>query len=354
MTVNVSRNWRPIVGALAIGAFAFGLSLQGAPASDDGTVRLERVDRPSATAAVPSSVPVMELELRAAEPRNVVDTPSRTDADLPRIRSMSSVPVSVGQGGVADVAGIVPEHGACTCDDDCDPTLDLEGGCQQLQCVRECSGGTNAGDFCLVPGDCPGGACASAFCEYMHRATNSLCDKDGDWCTLDRCVKAGNPAVSTCQPQCNGACAAGTHLVPCQKVCEGGTQTGHWCDYPSDCPGGDCVAIDDGFCNSAGKYCWVSNNGLVTGAEVGRCCREAGVYCNHQTVASCAATLCDGDLAACTIDANCVGHGGNQVCMDAGSWVRIGNPDDRDHCMCPAYSSGVAPAGTDVTEVFRV
>ena len=37
MNGKCNRGWRAIVGALAIGMVAFGLSLQGAPASDSTT-----------------------------------------------------------------------------------------------------------------------------------------------------------------------------------------------------------------------------------------------------------------------------------------------------------------------------
>jgi cysteine-rich repeat protein len=47
----------------------------------------------------------------------------------------------------------------CTIDANCPPGDTCETGCGCAACQQVCVGGSSAGNFCLVPADCPGGSC---------------------------------------------------------------------------------------------------------------------------------------------------------------------------------------------------
>jgi hypothetical protein len=108
--------------------------------------------------------------------------------------------------------------------------------------VLLCSGGTNAGQRCAIPTDCPGGTCAATFHECVGGASAGLpCQ------CVDGTDAAGQPCAS--DDECGGGVCGGA-------ACVGGTAAGQACSGDAECPGGECghglFAFDDRLFDQTG------------------------------------------------------------------------------------------------------
>ena len=151
---------------------------------------------------------------------------------------------------------------------------------------------------CAVPvNQCTRANCLNGECREIPRPNNAWCDLDATWCTQDRCDGGGT-------------CKAGT-LSRCVHECdEDSNNTGDTCSAAGSCTPGVCVPV--GVCNEGAQRCELD-------PDVGRCCK--GLTCSYEGQAA-----CEGD---------------------SGLWLRLADTDDtNDSCICPTYSSGIAPRGT--------
>ncbi len=309
MRGKIVRGWRPVVGVVALGIFAFGWSLQGMA----GVVDSEPVA--SNHMAVPLAADVSAVA--AFEEVDIPDawdvphfTPSREirlDVDVPMLR------FPPGREPVGRAFGSRDDE--CTCDLDCadgDPcTADTcewnsvteEGTCHsntEDAEGRQCDDG-DAGLFCNTggcdnAGNCVedgGGSPCDADDEYCDEA-NSECDwaycvlgapyppcDDGFWCNgteacdvNDQCPDADNP----CDPgyACDGteetctefasSCCDPTHVVDCAlinyDVCDGG-RVWSWIDSDS-C---QCPEVSQGVMEGAGLDVLVGIHPAILGEE---------------------------------------------------------------------------------------
>ena len=330
MSANTYRGWCPVLGALAIGLLAFGLSLSGAPAADEPvgggdkaealstTLTTAPVDPSEGTPTAMASGPLAAFY--CGDGKNEVKPNLLEYGDNVRVaRIVSAVPVSGGTLGRARAGGSrVGEP--CDCDDDC-----------YEMSMRACDGGDNDGQGCEDDNDCPGGGtCADLddangcripqcvvdpdtgvpSCQLEDGFINARCDLDGLWCTIDLCKVDAQTNDIFCEAQEDGSQGP---LSPCAKACVGGTRDGMWCYRASDCPNGTCQIKNNVTCDETHDYC------ARTDAN-GRCCTDSGGNgwpdeCTENTEAACVAS--------------------------GGLWLRGQDPDDP--CICPVYSSGVAP-----------
>ena len=305
MNGKCNRGWRTIVGALAIGMVAFGLSLQGAPASDGTTAPPEggKVEPVVGTASdllvSTAAAPAEGVLPGAAEPESAMSrafAAPRTGDDELRFARLKSM--DLGSGAGRDTWHDIPctaaasEGDTCDCDSDC-CNLTTADGCKRGEC-RENPDTT--GDPYI--------------CEIVDALQNARCDGDVDWCTEEWCDGFG-----VCQLLNDNQ---GGRLKHCAKECYGGGRDGLWCVVGSECPGGRCDLKPNAECDDSGgtneEFCAVN----MSSGALGRCC-DAG---------SCSFTL-EGDCTAL--------------------WRRVADPDDMGHCWCPEYSSGIAPQDDETT-----
>lgn len=124
---------------------------------------------------------------------------------------------------------------SCTIDDDCDV----------------CVGGSQDGDPCTGPGDCPGGACTSGTCQTAPPACtlNACCDTSDGTCTqvmggtcsvsLAPCINDGEcPVGQTCEPGCPIGTQDQGFGTSCEPNC---------CDHPAVTGGDNCLAVSAGI-----------------------------------------------------------------------------------------------------------
>ena len=323
------RGWRPVVGALAIGVIAFGLSLQGAPAGDDADRPLERVEVQPTVGVTPEEgvlAPVAAARTAATCEGcgSGVSEPAATlhleETGMREARVIGAVPVAgmaFAPRGTGGPRGIGDD---CTCDDDCYDIPVENHGCRVPQCVTDEDTGART-------------------CQMENTAVYAMCDLDELYCTYDWCVYQ-NPldpeSDMICEAQYNGG---GTALSPCPKECEGGVRDGLWCEDGTNCPGGTCDPKDDVCCDEDNDWCYQVAAGAGCESDpLGRCCTD--------------------DSPADGYPENC--NFTTEVGCTSGLWVRVSDPDAQcdsnpEPFGCPEYSAGVAPKddpdGTDLGPV---
>ena len=311
MMVDRYRKWRPLVGVLAVGMLAFGLSLQGAPAGDDTAPSADRVKRVTGNT---DAVSKFRSDVTVSPPgeREIVLPTTDAEALTKYIPGALKVrrPVSTVQMRIKSVTDYAPVPAPagreavavgdpCSCDADC-AGLTTEGGCQLGQCMRAADTGVDNID---------------GTCQIMVQVADVRCETDGDPCTAGRCQGDG-----TCKDD-------GTMECPCAKECTGeGDDAGQNCGLHNHCatPNVCSCKTHNGMTvscvNDAGKAnCQINGSDTV----FGRCCDPAGVVAGSYT------TKADCDALSY-------------------HWMELTDPDDEMHdpVRCPVYSSGIVFGNT--------
>lgn len=313
------RGWRPIVGVLAVGMLAFGLSLQGAPAGDISAGPSDRVvatDGSMKTAAAPQR----EIVLPTVDP-----PPAVARTLVPRLQ--------IGQGGedlrwgrvvgsadagsgAADKGGAaLPPGSPCTCDSDCTDGVGIQVD-PPNPAVDDPTG------HCII------GQCIDGFCESRDQPDDTRCEDGVNTCTIGRC----NPGITGvdgdafCEDPATVNTAVGD-LSYCAKNCIGGPTPGKNCTIAEDCGAGTCELKIEGSdqvsCTSTGATMGAYDCAIgAPGSDnYGRCCYDGGA--EHLSLADC-----------------------DDPSHPNWKWMEISDPDDLLHeVICPQYSAGVAPAG---------
>ncbi len=319
MNRKVKRGWRSAMEVLAVSVATLCLGSPGAPAGDnpalsdrgemDSAVRVG----PAVNMPVPAEAEDGAVPSRFAAVGHCPACREETPADFPRdegkvrfARIRSAAPAD---GASMRAAGDGrPEDEPCDCDDECGDLTDYAN-CKVGLCVIQTTGEHDD----------------EGLCQREDAAIGAMCDMDADYCTYDVCLMGAQDEV-ICFEQTDDGTGTGDPLSPCPKECVGGPRGGLWCDDASECPLGSCEIKPNVTCDADGEYCHMTDN-------TGRCCQD---------------TDFDGTPETCTTDKTEV------ECLASappGTWVRRNDPDDS--CVCPVYSSGVAPAavGTDLDYV---
>ena len=289
MMANRYRIWRPWVGVLAVGALAFGLSLQGAPAGNDVAGSADRLLKTTNTPSANKLAAQVDLESALPKPVPELETEFTRDD---RIKSKRAAPRML---RIKSATGWAPAPGAasngraaaavgdpCSCDDEC-LGLTSDGGCKQGQCVRAAElAGTNI----------------DGTCQIVEQAPDTWCDT-GDPCVVGLCQSGG---------VCGGA---GATISPCAKACDAGQDEGQNCSRPQQCTDSVCAIKPTVTCTDVGGIA------VCSYGDRGRCCGGTA------------------DLTY-TDQGTCEGGGG--------LFFKLTDPDDELHTpvRCPEYSSGVA------------
>lgn len=411
MRASKGVRWRPVVGVLALGVFAFSLTLQGEPqVRKDARVKSAVVPEVTASTAVsaPQNVrigPGVPVDLPVYPPvvvdyRN--DSTSRGGLVTPVMGGKVAAPL--------DACLVNAECDDCnpctvdlcrtgTCEDDGGTGVDQYAGrgCNNdEQCGGSCTGGNTPGEWCLGDLDCcgptgggPHGVCTFFTCVDLVDAgdpDNGYCsnwtipdkcvdgDRDGEICDS---VNAGadtdcSPGGGTCEPAfekysecddqlfCNGleTCDAGI-CDPGDPPCDPLPDTLQ-CDEDSDSCPIKCTA--DWHCDIDGNVCSADKcdlSGTITG-EIGQCYTEnpcgPGGGCTEPSSGS--TPICDtgrcchaGEVCQETLYEDCDDAGDMWFSTDD-ACDTIGNTPNRNNC--PAYSAAIAPQGDFLVEVGRI
>lgn len=295
MRGNGFRRWRPIVGVVALGVFAFGWSLTGAAKEEHSKVPTDQ----DATSEV------------------VVETASAGEAD------------SSDAGGLADVGPLlaydVGSHRGILV-----RGVPVDQPVMYAEMYAEAFGGLRQ-EECLCDLDCADGdPCTEDLCGVddicTHETAGAVdrpCDDgnpDGLFCTTGRCDTNGvclanqGDAVDVCG---EGYVVCG--LVPCcdedADICDecdvnGDCDDGEYCNGPEQCINNECEFGDDPCPDRA---CDEDGDACTGDAFTGRCCEDEGETCNVTSWANC--------------------QGAGQLWAIGGS------------CPCPKFSAGWAPPG---------
>ncbi|UCC31506.1 MAG: hypothetical protein JSU86_04360, partial [Phycisphaerales bacterium] len=275
-----SFRWRPMVGVLAVGVFAFSLTLQGEPRGKKapqsvksgqampGKVHFDRGEgQIKLGPGVPVNLPVL--------PPRVVDW--RTD---PTTRGAVVGRPMMPMGRVRDLAraagGVAAPGDPCIYDAECDD-CDL---CTVDDCTDDgvCQGGVRHGFPCNDEEDCQG-VCVIGLCDAGTPNEGLPCDEDADcgnkppvegdcvlgaqeqngehcFSDLDCCGEVGGPHGTcdfrfTCVPLASQQCVNS----PIPDKCDGGDRHQLSCECPG---GGSCTGNSNTTCvggDRAGERC---------------------------------------------------------------------------------------------------
>jgi cysteine-rich repeat protein len=152
--------------------------------------------------------------------------------------------------------------------------------CERPYANLQCAGGADAGDNCLVDGDCDSGDCANGTigCDAtcMDQCGNNMRDLAlGETC--DRACAGGANAGQQCtaDSDCPGSTCAAGDPDNCVNYssCLGGTNNGQLCTADADCGGGDCDPFEaeatpcNDDCTTDTSVCDNCGDGTTSGAE---------------------------------------------------------------------------------------
>lgn len=301
MRGNGFRRWRPIVGVVALGVFAFGWSLTGAAKEEHSKVP---TDQDATTDVVVETASAGEADssdaggLADVSPVLAYDVDSHMATIVSRFPVDGRVTYAEAYGGA--FGGLRQEE--CLCDLDCadgDP------------CTEDLCG---AGDICT---------------HGTAGAVDRPCDDqnlDGLFCTTGLCDTLGNCLEAAGGPE--DVCGAGYVLcgsVPCcdetNDICDecnvnGDCDDGQWCNGPEQCISNECEFGDDPCPDQACD----EDNDMCTGEHFdGRCCEDLDD---------------DGVFETCNITSY-------SACQTAGGlWSMFPGT-----CDCPKFSAGWGPPG---------
>ena len=183
MRGKMKRGWQPMVGFLAVGLLAYGLSIEGAPAGDSGLSDRQSAKPQSIDGDADKGDSVSQAASALVSGGGKVGAQSSLAMDEWELESsghfgriVSSRMVSVAR--VQQQSGTVEAGGACTCDGECavDPAPDA---CEVANCVE-------------------------GECRLTDAPAATQCDRDGQFCTDDRCNSEGEcvAGISPC-PKCS-------------------------------------------------------------------------------------------------------------------------------------------------------
>jgi len=271
------------------------------------------------------------------DPDPPVDTPCDTDDDLCTIEECDGNGSCVLVGNVTCQTAVLPCEGGAVCDPDTGACVAQPDGALGTSCEAE--GNLCTIDHCNGAGSCVllgNRSCQAAVppCEggetcnpgtgncvaNADGAAGTVCERDGNLCTNDRCNGSGTCAFVSdvpCQaanPPCEGGalCQPGTGQcvnqadAPLSTECE---RDGDQCTI-DHCNGtGLCVFLSDVTCQAPDPPC-----------EGGELCNSETGLCDEQADAD-VTTLCESDGDLCTVE-HCDGTGqcvflSNVVCQAA-------------------------------------
>ena len=256
----VERGWRPLIGALAIGFAAFGLSLQGAPAGDRTDLLVDRgAELAGAAAALGSrsatteNIPEFQRQRKmvsipgpnqqGADPTSVEMVSEDTVLHVGRVIGANLVATKGHTAATSRAAGSTPIGDECSCDEDCNAADGDD--CNLVQCIVRSTCTGDGQSPCSTNGDCEGnGTCDTSLGAFVQRCdTIQLidwpCDLDADFCTADRCEDdLSGQSHSICAAQNDTSDGSGGSLSACAKQCAGGPAAGLSCARASDCAQG--------------------------------------------------------------------------------------------------------------------
>ena len=397
------RGWRPIVGVLAIGVIAFGLSMQGAPAGEDDRPQVDRaalrdgaatVDtvafvppgsagpREELAPFVPASAPPSADQVLPEGERAVVPGEASVEVKgdkqfvtkVTRVEESDIMPDSFISGPSGNsgrcTLGVctaqIPENGACTCDIECDDQLNCNG---RERCV---AGFCELGDpaipndqtGCLEAVDVAGGTIPGG------RGNRQRChDIAGE---PNPCETFANDACTDAQVcvdiTCTSDYCTDTFLLAERKFCFSAiphcTLTATISDFGdgtcvagTDCPSGTCIDLEAlGYAAGAGGVCKCTadahcNNGDCN--ERSGLCRPTGYECSFEDQTG----DCDLVIGSCCVpNVNpqippvCDNMENIETCnLLGGKWISDQQPEELNTspsevgCWnhCPYYSSGI-------------
>jgi len=323
------RGWRPVVGVLAIGLIAFGLSLQGAPAGEDDRPQIDRtaatrvsantdnVAAPAPAVGTEAGNELSPFESAVAPPTVEVRTslngdpgkiqrserlviePYFEDLDIvPDLYIMG--PGNQGRCTLGDCTQQLALGAACTCDIQCDDQLPCNGRerCTGGVCVKGDPAIPNDATGCLEVVDLPAGVIPGG------RGNRARCTSNGQSCTTNADCTIGNFL------QCDTT--IGECRLPCDQFANEECTEARAC-ITVTCTSAYCNTTFGGsgdFCFDAIPHCTsratVSLNGP---AELGTCTDGAECPSGSCIDLEAAGYLGAGGICECTSDAHC--HNGD-------------------------------------------